>query len=365
MRKRKAPPHCFWVGSVLWGRQTIRGKKERWSLRTDDVEVAAQRVEADRKRNLELANGTGRVTWEDAVTGWIEHHIPDRGIGLNAAKRYAVSLKQCEPWLRGRYQDEVDAALVVDLVNGRRKADVTTATLRRDLGAVASVLTYCQTQNWRRDNPALERLRLLKERRDPIVLPETTYVDRVIRRAPGLMAALIRAARLTGCRLEELVTATRAAINHERHELTVIGKGNKLRVIGLDYGGAYELLRGLPTYAKSPWLFWHDEGEPYRNLSSRFAAIVRDVAATEAKAAKEEGREPEFRPFRFHDLRHLHAVEWLRAGLGLYDLQQRLGHKSITTTEIYLKFLTAEEARQSQHQGTQMWTQQPIPSAAK
>jgi hypothetical protein len=31
------------------------------------------------------------------------------------------------------------------------------------------------------------------------------------------------------------------------------------------------------------------------------------------------------------------------------DLQQRLGHTSIKTTEAYLKYLTAEEARAAMH----------------
>jgi integrase/recombinase XerD len=43
-------------------------------------------------------------------------------------------------------------------------------------------------------------------------------------------------------------------------------------------------------------------------------------------------------------LRHLHAVEWLRSGRSIYELQHRLGHSSIKTTEMYLKYLTPEEA---------------------
>jgi integrase/recombinase XerD len=53
-----------------------------------------------------------------------------------------------------------------------------------------------------------------------------------------------------------------------------------------------------------------------------------------------------FRGFRFHDLRHLYAVEYLKAGRGsLYDLQQLLGHASVKTTEIYLAFLTPEQKK--------------------
>jgi integrase/recombinase XerD len=53
----------------------------------------------------------------------------------------------------------------------------------------------------------------------------------------------------------------------------------------------------------------------------------------------------DFRPFRFHDMRHLHAVTWLKDGRSIYDLQNRLGHTSIKTTEMYCVYLTPEEHR--------------------
>jgi integrase/recombinase XerD len=49
------------------------------------------------------------------------------------------------------------------------------------------------------------------------------------------------------------------------------------------------------------------------------------------------------RRFRFHDLRHWYAVDYLRQGGSIYHLQGILGHRSIKTTEIYLDFLTPEE----------------------
>lgn len=366
MSKRpKAPRYCYWVGDVLWGRQTIGGQKRRWSLRTNDPEIAASRVKADRERALTAATyGDARVTWGEAVKEWGDNYIHDRGISDSTASRYAVSLVQVNPWLKDRYVDEVDASVISEIVNGRRKQGVTTATIRRDLGAVGSVLTSCQVDGQRSDNPALDRLRLLKERRDPIVLPNPAHVRMVVDRCPGLLAAMAQAAWATGCRQDELVKAQRQHLDHDRQELTVIGKGNKLRVIGLDYGGGYELLRALPAHVGSKWLFWHGAGEPYRNVSSRFSFLVRDVFAAAYDAThgatpatrpplvellEAEGepswRDIGFRTFRFHDLRHLHAVEWLRSGRSIYDLQGRLGHESITTTEMYLAYLTPEQAR--------------------
>nr|WP_295973432.1 tyrosine-type recombinase/integrase [uncultured Bacillus sp.] len=36
-----------------------------------------------------------------------------------------------------------------------------------------------------------------------------------------------------------------------------------------------------------------------------------------------------------HDLRHTHAVMCLEAGMTLKEIQERLGHKDIITTDIY------------------------------
>jgi len=344
---RKAPSNTFWRGSVLWGRLKIKGQEHRWSLRTDDAETARARVEAYRRQAIAASHyGDARQLWEDVVTAWGEHIVGQ--VAPRTVTRYAVSLKQLEPWLRGVYVDAIDKALISEIVRDRRRAGVTTATIRRDLSAVSSVLDYAEDQDWCEGNPALNRQRKLKERRDPIVLPDPKDIERVIVRTPGGLAALIRAAWLTGCRQDELVSAERSRLDHVRRQLTVRGKGSKVRVIDLDYGDAYELLRSRPVRIGCKWLFWHHQGEPYRNVASRFAAIVKGVQ----KAAQRE--QAEFRPFRFHDLRHRHAVDWLKSGRNIYDLQQRLGHKSIKTTELYLKYLTPEEARAAKYSEAQI-----------
>jgi integrase/recombinase XerD len=145
--------------------------------------------------------------------------------------------------------------------------------------------------------------------------------------------------------------------------MTLIGKRNKRRVIELDPFNGYDLFRGLPAFARSPLLFWHGDGQSYKNFASQFAAIIGRVFTAKYDAVhgtngstrpnlKDLRRminEPDldvgFRPFRFHDLRHWHAVQWLKQGRSIYDLKERLGHTSVKTTEPYLEFLTPEEKR--------------------
>jgi integrase/recombinase XerD len=348
-RRRKAPRNTEWRGNTLYLRVRIDGKLHRPLLRTSDVEIGRARAEKEIERlKAEAFFGDNRVRYKEMVAAWAEKHIPHE-VGPKTALRYAVSLRQLEPVLLPLFMDEITKDTMSEIVDMRRAAGTSNATIRRDLGALSSVLEFAEVDN----NPALARLKKLKERRDPIVLPEPAHIRRMIARAPGNLAALTEVAWLTGCRLEELVTAEQAKLDHARRQLTVRGKRNKIRVIDLDFGGAYEVLRRLPVRLRCKWLFWHGDGEPYRNLSSRFAALVRGelkVAEQEARAAGHD--EPDFRCFRFHDLRHRHAVDWLKAGLSIYDLQQRLGHSSIKTTEIYLDFVTAEEKRAAMYGGS-------------
>lgn len=337
MPRRKAPPGCYWRGNTLWGRLTVKGREVRFSLRTDDAEVAKGRRKAERDRQIAASHfGDQRRTWKDTFVIWGEHIAGN--VGPSTVERYAVSLAQLEPWLAGLYLDEIDRGVVSEIVRGRRQRGASNATIRRDLTALSSVLGFAEAEDWRQDNPALVALGRLTERRDPIVLPEPDHIRRVIARAPGLFAGLIEAARLTGCRQEELAALERRRIDRARRQATVIGKGNKLRVINL-YDAA-ELFGTLPVHLGSQFVFWHGNGRPYRNIASRFRVMVKAAQ----KAAQAEGAD--FRPFRFHDLRHLFAVEYLKSGRGsLYDLQQHLGHTSVKTTEIYLHYLTAEEKR--------------------
>lgn len=358
-RRRKAAPNTYWRGDTLYLSVKVRGKLVRHSLRTDDVEIARARAQTEIERLKAAAfYGDHRMTYQDVVVAWGENILHQ--VGPATARRYAVSLRQLEPWLVDAYLDEVTRKKVTELVDERRAAGVTTATIRRDLSALSNVLAFAIDQEWRAedDNPAFFRLKRLKERRKTLALPERAHIERVIAAAPPRIAPIIVAALKTGCRLDELVTAERGRLDHTRRQLTVRGKGSKLRTIDLDYEGGYEALRGLPVRIGCKWLFWQGDGMPLRGVSERFHELVARVHADAQKEAQGRGlAECDFRPFRFHDLRHRHAVDWLKAGRSIYDLQKRLGHTSVKTTEIYLVHLTPEEARAAMYAESQIESQ--------
>jgi integrase/recombinase XerD len=337
-RPPREPAHTFLRGVTWWARFQVAGREFRGSLSTRDERVARKRAEEWHHREVGIAKfGEDRKSYVDVFAAWSQHIVDQ--VGEQTRKRYAVSLKQLEPWLKPVFFDEIDRDLVATIVRERRAGGVKTATIRRDLTALSSVIEFAIDEGWRPDesNPALARLKRLKENRDPIVLPLAEDISYVIGRAPGNFAKLIEAARDSGCRQDELAKAQRRLLDRDRHQLTIRRKGNQIRTISVP-DAAWAVISAIPAHLTGPWLFWHGNGEPYRNIAARFNELVK----ASQKAAQREGRE--FRPFTFHHLRHYFAVMYLKNGGNIYALQQHLNHKSITTTEIYLAFLTPEEA---------------------
>jgi integrase/recombinase XerD len=333
-KQRRTPLGCYWRGDTLWGRKRVKGREFRWSLHTDDPKIARQRYEAGSQRALADAHhGDGRLRLDEVVEAWAKWLT--RSVSPKTKARYLCSLAQMASELEGRSLPDIDGKLVAEIIRKRLAVGVTNSTIKRDLVALSSVINFAIDQGWAESNPVLPRMRRLKERRDPIVLPSSDDIAFVVRHAPGMMADMIRAALATGARQDELVQARHGQLDHRRRQLTLIGKGNKQRVISLEPFGGVSLFAAFVP--RGQHLFWHGAGEPYRNFPSNFRQVVRRLV----RIAERKGIA--FRPFRFHDLRHRHAVDWLRSGRSIYDLQMRLGHSSVQVTEIYLDFLTPEE----------------------
>lgn len=281
----------------------------------------------------------GPIAWPEAVIAW--NTVAGSNVAAKTLARYQVSLRMMRPFLDALAVQAVTTDVLRDMVRTRKKHGVKNATIRRDLTALSSVLNHAADEGWIDTNPALElnRGRIAPEKRVRIVLPREASIAAMRAAVPARWRDLIDFARKRGMRADELLTLRRDAINRKAWSLTVEnGKGGKVRTVTLD-AADIALLDRQPAYIGSPFVFWEDAGEPISNLSSRWGGYRARVARRAAQS------KVEFVGFRFHDLRHLFAVEYLRDGRGgLYDLQRELGHDSIKTTEGYLAFLTPEQA---------------------
>lgn len=345
-------------GGICWARFKVAGIEYRESLRTRSEAVAERRLKARREaiQNQIIYGEAPPTSWKEAFVGWLPW-IQRSGARPATIKRYGVSIGQLRPWLDPLDIQQIDDALLKRIVRDRARAGVSNATIRRDLTALSSVLDYAIAEGWISANPAyaFDRRRL-KERRDPIALPDAASMARIFAMATRFtdMAEL---ALETGARQEEIAGLTHAQIDRQRMSMTLTRtKGRRARAVPLT-AKALAIIDRQPQFLRKPWVFWRGEGERFKNVASQWSATNRRTSKAVQKAAQAIGHnggpkmevEP-FTPFRFHDLRHLFAVIYLREQRGsIYELQQIMGHASIKTTEEYLAFLTPAEKMAAMH----------------
>ncbi len=324
-------PNLYKRNGIWWLRATSDGREIRESLRCRDVKAARRIRDSRLEQFAQARSGLPQTSWKEAVTLWADHITGQ--ILPSTAKRYAVSLLQCEPWLGNLPLSEIKSSTISEMARARKTAGASAATIRRDLTAVSRVLTHAASQGLYEGNPTLTFRKTLRERRDPIELPTNEAIETVIAASPRRFGALIRAAELTGCRLDEIVQAKWRDFDAKEGTLRIKGKGNKSRTVSLS-GEATAHILGTVRVLGSHVIFGNDSGLPYANASSNFSQICRRI----------EKVQPSFKRFRFHDLRHLYAVRSLLGGMDLWTLSRQLGHTSVKVTESsYLAFLSPQQ----------------------
>ncbi|PIP46571.1 MAG: hypothetical protein COX15_00215 [Candidatus Colwellbacteria bacterium CG23_combo_of_CG06-09_8_20_14_all_42_19] len=144
----------------------------------------------------------------------------------------------------------------------------------------------------------------------------------------------------TGLRISELCALDRF-INIERGEITVRGKGEKLRTVFLSERAKKSIKGYLEKRVDAePALFLSlTKGENPRVIGRIIPRTIQRLVDHYAKAA---GLPQRVTP---HQLRHQFATDLLMNGADLRSVQELLGHANITTTQIYTH-VTNKELRE-------------------
>ncbi|MCL4360249.1 tyrosine-type recombinase/integrase [Patescibacteria group bacterium] len=140
----------------------------------------------------------------------------------------------------------------------------------------------------------------------------------------------------TGLRVSELVSLNRDQINFDRKEFGVIGKGRRARVVFLSDSAVTWVKRYLDARedpAKALFIRYSGktpEADDPNGESLRLTA--RSVQRLVEKYVKKARLPIKITP---HGLRHSFATDLLTSGADLRAIQEMLGHKNVSTTQIY------------------------------
>ncbi len=205
--------------------------------------------------------------------------------------------------------------------------------------ALRSFLRYLA----RRDIPSLsaEKIELPKAESRSIKFLDREQINHLLRqpeisRPQGLRdKAILEVLFSTGLRVSELVALNRDQINLERKEFGVLGKGGRPRVVFLSEQAADWVARYLEIRDddyKPLFIRYSGKGENLDQDGGQLRLTARSIQRLVEKYVKLAKLPLKVTP---HGLRHSFATDLLHAGADLRAIQELLGHKNVSTTQIY------------------------------
>jgi site-specific recombinase XerD len=146
--------------------------------------------------------------------------------------------------------------------------------------------------------------------------------------------AILETLYSTGLRVSELVKLDKDKVDLERREFGIVGKGGKARVVFLSTRAAEWIKKYLNKRAdRYKALFIRHKGKMGPSVDDESMRLtVRSVQRMIRKYGKKMKLPVDVTP---HVLRHSFATDLLMAGADLRSVQEMLGHKNVSTTQIY------------------------------
>jgi integrase/recombinase XerC len=271
-----------------------------------------------------------------AIAAFDEHLAAERNFSSHTRRAYASDLRQLAVFL-GPAADPVQvrpADVRAFLADCHRR--LAAATVGRKLAALRSFFGHLVRTGLLGADPSLG----LPAPRTPRRLPRPLAVDdcellaESERGAPSPRdLALVELLYGAGLRIAEACALAVRDVDLRRGEVRVLGKGGRERVVPIPAAARAALLRYLgaqrPGAAAGEPLFAaqrRPEGAPLRPLGPREA---RRILRRRARAV---GIADRVHP---HRLRHSYATHLLDMGADLREIQELLGHRSLSTTQKY------------------------------
>jgi site-specific recombinase XerD len=188
----------------------------------------------------------------------------------------------------------------------------------------------------KRDMPGLspEKIELAKVPERSLDLINTTELERLMKAAEGPEEKALRDKAIlellfsTGLRVSELCSLD-SDIDLSRDELSVRGKGDKVRVVFIS-DAAKEAVRAYLKSRKDMHEALFVNNAPGKKTNERLTprSVERMIKIYATKAGITKKVTP-------HVLRHSFATDLLSNGADIRSVQALLGHASINTTQIY------------------------------
>ncbi|KKT39281.1 MAG: Tyrosine recombinase XerC [Candidatus Collierbacteria bacterium GW2011_GWF2_44_15] len=264
--------------------------------------------------------------------------------------KYSHYLKVFRQWFEKHYAQEYIEKLTPEMVRRYRLflsrfADdkghkLSTSTQSYYVISLRAFLKYCRKKRIKTLAPDMIDLPKSEDKR--IKFMDREQVERLLMAPDVTKLSGIRDRTLlevlfsTGLRVSELAKLDVDRIDLKTQEFGVVGKGRKARVVFLSKRACFWLDRYLSARTDMYRPLWvrimkNDEYDPALS-QEKLRLSVRTIQRIVEKYRRLAGLPIRISP---HVLRHSFATTLLQNGADLRSVQEMLGHKNVSTTQIY------------------------------
>ena len=265
------------------------------------------------------------------------HLQVNRHLSQNSINSYNTDLVKYIEWLRMKYEvrslTDISSEMVKKYIQTLKRGGFESSSISRKISAIKAFHKYISN-----DEGIIDQATSIKKPKKEEKLPTILTVEEI-----DLMFNTIKGSEPmdlrnrcmleflygSGLRISELLDLTPQNIHIHSKEINIIGKGNKERIVPLSDMAidAFNkwMSKGKIHFKTKPgnYLFINKSGDKLTRQG--VWKLIKEIA-------KNAGITKEISP---HTLRHSFATHLLNNGFNLRYVQFLLGHKDISTTQIY------------------------------
>ena len=272
------------------------------------------------------------MTTDEAGADFLEHCERERCLSSNTLDAYRQDIAEFLREFRGLEIDDVDGRGMVRYaahLSGMRA--LAPATVKRRLACLRSMFRWLVRRSALAVSPfATVEIRVRVPDRLPrcITPAEMATLSKAADDAEGLAGLATLLLLVTGVRVGELASLHLGDVDVEGGTIRIRGKGDRERQAFVPDGRVADLLRlHVTERTRAP-----GEMQPLFVSRSGRAATPACIRRRVTELSHNAGVSVRVTP---HMLRHTAATSLLEAGMDMRFVQRLLGHRSITTTQLY------------------------------
>lgn len=273
--------------------------------------------------------------WERVKAEYKRYLVVERRLSENTVAAYMRDYEDFMHYvlrLHTAVPKDVTSEIISKYMDWLYRSGCSSASQARRLSGVKSLYNYLLI-NEKIEQMPTENIETPKAKR---LLPDVLTVEEIDAMIATFDMTTVKGCRdnaivevlySTGLRVSELISLRIDNLFFGEGYIRVVGKGDKQRLVPIgsvarDKIQLYMELR-RPKRSSEATLFLNNRGEPLTRI------MIFNIIKQAARLA---GVEKNISP---HTLRHSYATHLLEGGANIRQVQELLGHESITTTEVY------------------------------